>query len=245
MNCIIVNDNAQTSTLLADFIAQTPSLYLSGTFTNTVAALSSFHKNTPDLVFLATQLLASDETEFMELLQGDVLVVITSNDAHDAWRYYQYNVIDYLLQPISVGRFLKAVKKVVNGKHVQTKGCRCSIGNVSNFTLVKTEVKGKIVRVNIDDIGCIEGKKNYVDIHTQSESITTFLSIQDVERDLLSSHFVRVHKSYVVNWNKISAIVNGQIFLNDCTISPVPVGTTYRKHFYRILRSHMLGMRNR
>jgi DNA-binding LytR/AlgR family response regulator len=108
-----------------------------------------------------------------------------------------------------------------------------------DFILVKTECKGKFVKVNLEEILYIDGLKNYVSIYTKDGRIITLISIRELETRL-SPNFIRVHKSYIISVKSLKQIDGNQVWLNDVK-PPIPLGGTFRMSFFKAVHSKVIG----
>ena len=240
INCIVIDDESHTSKLIESHIEKTPSLSLVKTFRSPIEALSFLQREYIDLIFLDIQMPELTGIEFLKILGGKAKVIITSAYAEYAIEGYEHDVIDYLLKPISFDRFFKAAQKAINT--TLPSAPNSTIEGNSDFILVKTETKGKMVKIDTKDIYYIEGLKNYVSIYTLNDRIIALLNIKDLEQNLPTAHFLRVHKSYIVNIDKISAIESNQIVLKDSVVrkNAIPLGVTYRRTFYQTFEKHIM-----
>lgn len=246
LNCLIVDDEPHASVLLKNHIDKTPFLYLVNSFQSPIAALAFLQKEAIDLVFLDIQMPELTGIEFLKILGGKSKVIITSAYTEYAMEGYEHDVVDYLLKPIAFDRFFRAAQKAVNATTISAASVpvpfAAPVERTEDFILVKTEMKGKMVKINIRDICYIEGLKNYVSIYTPSDRIIALLNIKDLEKKLPPTHFLRIHKSYIVAYDQISAIEGNQILLKDSLNrrNGIPLGVTYREAFYHTLREHIM-----
>ena len=240
ISCIIVDDNAQAIRVLERYIEKTPFLNRLASFTEPVAALSFLQESPVDLIFSDIEMPDLSGIELLKIIGHRSRVILSTGYSEYALEGYEHDVVDYLMKPVSFERFLKAVQKVFNP---------ASVANLPNtgsgeedFILTKTETKGKLRRIATRDIQCVEGLRNYVSIYTPAECIIALLNLKDLEKKLASSRFLRVHKSYIVAMDQISAIEGNQIALKNTTSfrSKVPLGATYREAFFHAFRDHIL-----
>ena len=241
LNCIVIDDESHAGDLVEIHIEKIPFLSLVKVFKSPVAALSFLQEEKVDLIFLDIQMPELTGIEFLKILGGKTKVIITSAYTEYAMEGYEHDVIDYLLKPISFDRFFKAAQKALNVISAPTATNISSEGNGA-FILVKTETKGKMVKIDTKDIYYVEGLKNYVSIYTLSDRIIALLNIKDLEQKLPTAHFLRVHKSYIVNIDKISAIESNQIVLKDSLVRKhaIPLGVTYRDIFYQTFEENIM-----
>ncbi len=161
INCLIVDDEQHAIDILVHYVAQTPHLNLVGTTTNPIEALQLVTTQNADLVFLDIQMPELSGIDFIKALNGRVKVILTTAYSEFALESYELDVVDYLLKPIRLPRFLSAVQKAVNELKDKTEGKETE---EEDYIFVKTESKGKLLKINLEDIDYIEGMKNYVGI---------------------------------------------------------------------------------
>lgn len=224
MNCIVVDDEAHAIELLTLHIEQTPFLKLVGTATNPAEALQLLNNTDVDLIFLDIQMPGMSGIELLQVLNGRYKVILTTAFREYALEGFDHQVVDYLLKPIFFPRFLMAVQRaqvVVSPPKNETE----------DFILVKTEYKGKLVKINTHDIIYIEGKGKYVCFHTRDgEQITALLNIGGLEEKLPAERFMRIHKSFIIAVPFIIMIQGNTVQL-EFTKNQIPVGQTYRDSF--------------
>ncbi len=224
MNCIVVDDEAHAIELLTLHIEQTPFLKLVGTATNPAEALQLLNSTDVDLIFLDIQMPGMSGIELLQVLNGRYKVILTTAFREYALEGFDHQVVDYLLKPIFFPRFLMAVQRaqeMVSAPKNETE----------DFILVKTEYKGKLVKINTHDIIYIEGKGKYVCFHTtEGEQIMALLNIGGLEEKLPAERFMRIHKSFIIAVPFIIMIQGNTVQL-EFTKNQIPVGQTYRDSF--------------
>lgn len=239
LKCIIIDDEPLPIVLLTDYIQKTPFLQLAGAYTNPLEALDALRRNNVDLVFLDIQMPELNGVEFVQFISERSKIIFTTAYPNYALQGFELNVLDYLLKPISFERFLKAVNKanqvtpegaVPNGASLLS-----SASPPSDVLFVKVE--HKIIRVLTTDILYIEGLKEYVAIHTREKKIITLQSMKKMEEILPPTHFFRIHKSYIVAFDKIDFIERNRVFVNT---RPLPVGETYKDSFFERINKRNL-----
>ncbi|OUJ71069.1 DNA-binding response regulator [Hymenobacter crusticola] len=240
ISCLIVDDEQSAIDLLKMFIAKTPFLTLAASTTNPLEALGIVQSQPIDLVFLDIHMPQLSGLDFMRLIKGKSRVVLTTAYSEFAVEGFELEVLDYLLKPIAFERFLKAAQKALNVFATPSARWQAPVEEADDYIFVKTENKGKMVKVDFQDIIYIEGMKNYLSINTAEESIVTLLNIKDLEERLPAKSFMRVHKSYIVSLNKIRALDGNQILFKDIK-SYVPLGETYRNAFFEALQKKVMS----
>jgi DNA-binding LytR/AlgR family response regulator len=144
---------------------------------------------------------------------------------------YELSVVDYLLKPFSFERFLKAVNKVLGLEEKNRKVSQSEPGDVMHKPQLKEDhliirADRKLYKVNYEDLLFIEGQKAYVTFHTKKKNITALASLRDLEDQLPSSHFLRIHKSYIVSIHEIESLEGNQVEIGG---QRLPVSKSYRK----------------
>ena len=234
LKCAIIDDEPLAAELLSSYVKKTPELNLVGCFNSAVAAMKTLREEPADLLFLDIQMPELSGLEFAHLLPQQTRIVFTTAFDRYALDGYKVNAVDYLLKPISYKYFMKTVNKVinlVNREHV------CKILNQDKYIYVKSEYK--LHRVMFDHILYIEGVKDYVKFYVENErkSILSLMNMKNLEDYLPQPQFMRVHRSFIVNTQKISQIDRGRIVVNDIYI---PVSESYKERVQNYLDAHTL-----
>ncbi len=163
IRCLVVDDEQHAIDILVHYIGQTSYLQLVSSTTNPVEALQTVVTQNIDLVFLDIQMPELSGIDFIKAINGKAKVILTTAYSEFAIEGFELAVVDYLLKPVRFPRFLTAVQKAV--KAISEKTVDIEIKNEDNYIFVKTESKGKLLKINLDDIEYIEGMKNYVAIY--------------------------------------------------------------------------------
>lgn len=237
IRCIVVDDEPLAVEMLAAFIRKTPSLELTATFTDPVLALSAIGEEKPDLVFLDIQMPDLNGLELSRLLSQDTRVIFTTAFRQYAFESYEVEALDYLLKPIRYQKFIESVSKAERWMEIRQASVRPERNR--RFAFIKTD--GEYRNIDFDQILYVEGMKDYVLIHLESETepIVTHMTMKAIEEKLPSDMFMRVHRSYIVALDKITAIDSCEDILID-RIS-VPVSDSYRKDIERYVKENLLA----
>lgn len=229
ISCIAIDDEPLALTKLEGFISKVSELELIRVFDNAVEATGWLRENKADLIFLDIQMEQLSGIQFLESIQPDSKIILTTAFDQYAIKGFELNVTDYLLKPYSFQRFLQAVNKVMpyfpdkqNDQYVK--------GDCEKFIFVKTEYR--LERIDLDSILYIQGMKDYLRIVCLDKKIMTLQSFSKIEESLPGKKFCRVHKSFIVSVDKIKAIERGVIIIAD---QRIPVSNTYRDGFYSII----------
>jgi DNA-binding LytR/AlgR family response regulator len=234
ISCYIIDDEFHAIEILSDLIALTPGLELAGHQTSPLMALEDLQSSRPpDITFIDIHMPELSGMAFAAHVQQLTTVIFTTAYAKFAVEAFERDAFDYLLKPISQERFLTCItkyKKKLGGPAARPK---------EDFFYVKSDVKGKMVRINTPDITYIEGALNYVIIHLLSDTKQiTYLTMSEIEQYLPENDFLRIHKSFIVNTQKIRFITGEEISLVDKSI--LSIGSAYKAQFLERLNPAVL-----
>lgn len=224
--CLIVDDEQLARLLLEEFVKKVPMLELAGMCKNPLEAMDILQKEHIDIMFLDIQMPEITGVEFMKLLQHKPATIFTTAYSEYALEGYQLDVIDYLVKPFPLDRFIKAVNKAIDfvdlKRSANAKGLEK--GTDANHLLLHAD--HKIYKVALDDIQYIEGLKEYVSYYTPGKRIIVLQSLKSIEESLPSDKFIRVHRSYIVPIDKIKTLDGNQVQIGDKLI---PIGRSYKE----------------
>lgn len=238
INCIIVDDEQHAIDVLVHYISQTPYLNLLASTTNPIEALQIVATQNVDLVFLDIQMPELSGIDFIKAINGKAQVILTTAYSEFAMEGYDLDVIDYLLKPIRLPRFLTAVQKAV--KDLNETNTEIPVPDPEDdYIFVKTESKGKLIKINLEDIYYIEGMKNYVAIYRNGQKTLVYTSMKEIEERLPHKQFIRVHKSFIIPIAKITGIEGNMVRLQDVT-SEILIGENYKADLMEIIRNKMI-----
>ena len=236
-NCIIVDDEQHAIDILVHYVKQTPHLHLVACFTNPIEALQLLGQQKIDLVFLDIQMPELSGIDFIKAIQGKSKVILTTAYSEFALEGYELYVVDYLMKPIRLARFLTAVQKAVQqinaGKETQ------KATPEDDYIFVKTEAKGKLLKINLADIDFIESMKNYMVIHRGGQKTLVYTSMKELEECLPKKQFIRVHKSFIVPISRITGIEGNLVRLKNVT-TEIVIGESYKTELMEIIRGKMI-----
>ncbi|MBJ2126085.1 MULTISPECIES: LytTR family DNA-binding domain-containing protein [unclassified Flavobacterium] len=231
LKCIAVDDEPLALRLVETFIEQTPFLELITTCDNAVDAMGLIRETKPDLVFLDINMPNLSGMELARLIQDQPgplpKIIFTTAYNHYAIEGYKVNAVDYLLKPFSYEEFLRASSKVLQLSEEANNNFN-TIAADDEFIFLKVEYQW--VRISLKDITYIESLKDYVKVHLEDsqKALMSLISLKALEEKLPSSKFMRVHRSFIVSLDKISAISKNSIFIDKIEIT---VGEQYKEAF--------------
>lgn len=223
-SCIIVEDEPLAAEVLADYVRQTPFLELKKICIDAIYAMETLQSEKIDLIFLDIHLPKLKGFEFLESLKNQPHVIITSAYKDYALQAFEENVIDYLLKPIRFQRFLKAVNKLNQRQEIQM--TIPSTGSSPDRSYVFFNVDKKRIKLYLDEILYIESIRDYIRITARDKSIHTKFQISQIEELLAKNNFIRVHRSFIVAKDKISAYTATDVEINN---KQIPIGRSYKE----------------
>ncbi|PZF72432.1 LytR/AlgR family response regulator transcription factor [Taibaiella soli] len=235
MRCLIVDDEPLAQDVIEHYISGTEGLELVGKCTNAVQAFAMLNKEQIDLMFLDIQMPELSGLDFIRTLRQLPMIILTTAYSEYAVQGFELDVVDYLLKPISLERFLKAVSKARALKQpVQSQVVIQEFVSKPQHDSIFIRSDGKYIQLNPQDILFIEGLKNYLIIHTAQKKIITHSTMKSMEEDLSAfPFFIRVHKSYLINRKFITEIEGNMVKLDK---QEVPVGGIYKDELMRSLK---------
>lgn len=241
ITCAIIDDEPLALNLLESYVAKTPFLELRGKYSSAVQAIKGLQEEEAQLLFLDIQMPELTGLEFSKMVSGETRIIFTTAFSQYALEGYKVNALDYLLKPFSYADFLKASKKALEWFELLEKKKSSEEGGESRQSLfsadsifVKSEYK--LVQIMLDEILYIEGLKDYLKIYTSADSkpILSLMSMKSMEELLPSDRFMRVHRSYIVQVNKIRVIDRNRIVFGKTFI---PISDSYKAVFNDFLNS--------
>ena len=223
MNCIIVDDDILTCKILEGYVSKSTSLNLIGTFSDSVEARDVLTKRQDiDLVILDIQMPEMDGFEIIRSLEFPPNIIIVSSAEEYALKAFDLNVVDYLLKPITYGRFCKAIDKTIR-YFARKEGTK----NGDEEIFIK---KGSsLVKLKLTEIIYIEALENYITLNTNDDKFTIHFTMKAIENQLPSGVFIRVHRSFIINKSMIQTIKENTLDLNiGGSVKSIPVGKSFR-----------------
>jgi DNA-binding LytR/AlgR family response regulator len=236
ITAIAIDDEPLALQLVTGYIEKTPGLKLLGGFDNPLDAIEFLSNEGVDLIFVDIQMPDLTGLEFTRSLVKGPKVIFTTAYEKYALDGFKLDVVDYLLKPFSYEEFLKAVQKVQRLIKLE-KGIPDQVNANNEFLFLKSDYK--IKRINFNDILYIEGLKDYVKVYTQNSirPVMSLTTMKLLESKLPESRFMRVHRSFIVNLEKIDTIERSRIVFGKTYI---PVTDQYKDKFQEFLDKNFL-----
>ena len=234
---LIVDDEPLAQDIIETYVNQLPNLELVGKASNAIEANQILQNNDIDLMFLDIQMPQLTGIEFMKSLSNPPLVVFTTAYSEYAVEGFEMDAVDYLLKPISIDRFMKAVNKVED----RLKDKQPVAGTLEGEDHFFVKADKKLIKVNFSDILYIEGLKDYVIIRQEEGRVITLQTMKSLESKLPSDNFRRIHRSYIVNTKKIKALVGNMVEVKEKgETKNIPVGKIYREELLSMINEKKL-----
>lgn len=234
INVIIIEDEPLAQEILESYISKLPQLNLVAKCSNAIEANTALKENDVDLMFLDIKMPQITGIEFLKSLSNPPLTIFTTALPNHAVEGFELNAVDYLVKPIPLERFMKAVGKAED--ILQREGAS-NVGNDGeDFIFVKSDKK--LIKIKYDDIIYIEGLKDYVIIRMANSKVITLQTMKSLESKLPDNLFKRIHRSYIVAIDKIDALVGNSIEVTERGAPKViPVGKNYKDDILKIINS--------
>lgn len=237
---IIVDDEPLALDVLETHIEKIPELNLVQRCNNALEANEALQKEDVDLMFLDIQMPQLTGIEFLKSLTKPPFVIFTTAFPNYAIEGFELDALDYLLKPISLERFMKAVNKAVDQIELQRKDGSAGGTEGDDFIFVKADKK--LIRVKYSDIIYIEGLKDYVIIRLEvGKRVITLQTMKSLEAKLPSKLFKRIHRSYIVGIDKIEAVIGNMVEITEKGQKKhLPIGKNYRDELLQIINQNRL-----
>ncbi|GAB4298724.1 MAG: LytTR family DNA-binding domain-containing protein [Marinilabiliales bacterium] len=230
MNCIIIDDDKLSRKVIQEYVERTDLLNLLAVFESAVDAINSIPKikEEIDLIFLDVEMPDMTGMEFLKNLDNYPQIIIVSAKEQYALEAFEYDVTDYLLKPVSYARFYKAIGKALARKE-ETFGFKSVPVKEDTNDEIFIKKNSTFVRLKYDDILFVEALENYIIVNTFTEKYTIHFTMKLIEKKLPAKKFKRVHRSYIVNINKIVGIEDNSIIIETKTGEKlIPIGKSYK-----------------
>jgi DNA-binding LytR/AlgR family response regulator len=232
LSCYIIDDESHGIDILQKLIDSTPGLELLGANTNPLDALQNFAvSGWPDIIFLDIEMPQLSGLQVADLSHPSTRIIFSTAYAEFAVEAFNRSAFDYLLKPITQERFLRSITNLRNELAPKTAEER------PDYFFIKTDTKGKVIRIQIADILYVEALANYVQIWLAKEKHLAYLTTGEMEEFLPAADFSRIHKSFIVSHRAIQSLEQGMIRLNSGTL--LPIGRVYKDAFMNKTMNHL------
>ncbi len=236
IRCIAIDDEPLALRQMKGYIDKTPYLQLIGEFTSALKAIEFIHENEVDLMFVDINMPDFTGIDLVKSLNTPPKVIFTTAYQGYAYEGFKVDAADYLVKPIGYADFLSSADKV-RERYFTNNDTKETLSKNEQFLFIKSEYK--LVRINFNDIKYIEGMRDYIRIHLETQNpIMSLMGIKKILEYLPQDVFMRVHRSFIVNLNKITVVERGRIIFDNKTF--IPVSDQYKNQFQDYLDNNFL-----
>lgn len=232
--CLIIDDEPLAIKLIRSHLSKIDSFEIAGECRNALKAVEFLKSEKIDLMFLDINMPEITGLDFLKSLPDPPYVIITTAYREYAIDGYDLDVVDFLLKPISFERFLKAINRYCNRNRISISDNDKSRNESPDKKNIYIQDGKNIYRLEYDDIKYFEGYGEYVKVITNSKSYTVRDSLADFAGRLPEDSFLRIHKSYIVNLQKITGFSTVHVLLENIQL---PIGRIFREKAVKVLRS--------
>lgn len=237
ISCLIVDDEYDAIDVMTHYVRQTPMLHLIKATANPLEALQIIATQKIDLIFLDIQMPQLSGMDLVKAIDGRTKVILTTAYSEFAVDAYNLEVVDYLLKPIPFPRFLAAVQRAA--RQINEADDIALTESDDQYIFVKTESKGKLLKIELEEIDYIEAANNYIAVHQGDKKTLVYTTMKEMEEHLPRKRFIRVHKSFIVPVTKITGIEGNKLLLKN-TKADIIIGESYKPALMNIIKNRMV-----
>ncbi len=230
MKCIIIDDEPLARKLLRDYCDRVEYLDLLGDFSSGLAAMSFLKDHPIDLIFLDIKMPDISGLDFAKAMLQTPRIIFTTAFAEHAVAAFELDAADYLLKPFDFARFLKAVNKLYQPDR---RAASEEVELSEQFIFIKDG--RELVKVYFKHILYIKGQKDYVQFQLENAKILSLMNLKDLENDLPSAQFIRIHQSFIVNLRHLETVSNDKVKIRQ---EFIPISQSYRLQLKSFLDKH-------
>jgi two-component system LytT family response regulator len=231
IKCLAIDDEPLALQLLADNISRIPFLELVASCDDAFVANKIMQEQSIYLIFIDIQMPGITGLQFIQSLVKKPMVIIVTAYKQYALDGFALDVVDYLMKPVSLDRFMKACNKAKDLYELKQSAAQ---SNLPKQDYMFVNVGYSLMKINFNEVTYVEGLKDYIQIHTSTspKAAVVRMSMKNIEEEL-PAHFERIHKSFIVNLNKITAIRKNSLFVED---KELPVSDSYKQVIEKLLK---------
>lgn len=223
IKCVLVDDEPLAIKVLQNYFVNFPEFEVLATFNNALETLDFLNSNSVDVLFLDINMPMMTGFELITLIENKTKIIITTAFREFAAESYDLDVLDYLVKPIPLPRFIKCISKITTEFNFKN-NIKVESHRIEPHIFIK--VDKKMVKISIDEIIFVEGMKEYIKIITKDKTYITHKSLTSIADELPSDRFMRIHKSYLIATDKVKSIEGNRIQVLTFTL---PIGRNYSK----------------
>ncbi len=233
MNCIIIDDEATARAIISQLCSNIPSLNILEEFPNALQAIKYLNQNEVDLIFLDIHMPDFTGFDFIQTLKNPPKIILTTSDSQFAIEAFEYDcIVDYLVKPIALPRFEKSIKKAESFKTVASTTADTDKVETTSGNDLYVNIDRRLIKIDIPSIYLIEAKGDYIHVKTEDKNYTVHSTLKKIEEKLPNDLFLKIHRSYVINVQKIIDIEDNSVLIKKDVI---PVSRSNRPELMKRL----------
>ncbi|SFD17281.1 LytR/AlgR family response regulator transcription factor [Flavobacterium phragmitis] len=223
IKCVLIDDEPLAIKVLQNYFTNFTDFEVIATFNNSLEALDFINSTPVDAVFLDINMPMMTGFELISLIESKTKVIITTAFREFAAESYDLDVLDYLVKPIPLPRFIKCINKITTEYNFKN---NIKVETAKGDSHIFIKVDKKMMKINIEEILFVEGMKEYIKVVTPDKTYITHKSLTSLSEELPADRFLRIHKSYVIALNKVKSIEGNRVQIQSHNI---PIGRNYSK----------------
>ena len=232
MKCIIIEDEIPAQRILKSYIAKVSYLELVGTFNAALKAYDVLNTEDIDLIFLDINLPDISGLSFLRTLKNPPTIIMTTAYPDYAVESFEFEtIIDYLVKPFSLERFLKAIQKT---QRIQTKIIETAVEKPTSETLF-LNVDKTFYKIQFQEIFYVESERNYLTLVSKQQKLSFIGTLRTWKEKLPEQQFIQIHKSFVINKNHVDKISGNEVYIHD---KRIPIGRIFKAKLFEVLDIH-------
>ena len=235
MNCIIIDDESTARTILEKLCENVAEVDVVGQFSNAMQAIKYLNENTVDLIFLDIHMPDFSGFDFIKTLKDPSNIIVTTSDKDYALEAFEYEfIVDYLVKPITLERFQKAVVKAENTSHktIISSSTSVPVNDKNLDDVLYVNIDRRLIKIDISSIYLIESKGDYINVKTEEKNYVVHSTLKKIEDKLPNDLFLKVHRSFIINIRKIIDIEDNSVLIKKDVI---PVSRSNRPELMKRL----------
>jgi two-component system response regulator LytT len=213
MNCIIIDDEEMARAIMAQFIISNTDIVIGSAFSNALEAIKYLNQNEVDLIFLDIHMPDFTGFDFIQTIKNPPKIILVTSDRNFAIEAFEYEcIIDYLVKPISADRFLKAIQKANSlEKNKVLKEVKSKEEDNRNEFYVN--IDRRLIKIEMASVNIVQAKGDYIHIKTEAKNYVVHSTLKKIEGKLPKDLFLKVHRSFIINTNKIVDIEDNSVLI--------------------------------
>ena len=233
MNSIIIDDEATARAIISQLCTNITELTVLEEFPNAIQAIKYINQNDVDLVFLDIHMPNFTGFDFIDSLKNPPKIILTTSDSNFAIQAFEYDcIVDYLIKPVGLDRFMKAIEKAKSIKSASKVKTVSGKVETSSGNDLYVNIDRRLIKIDVTSIYLVEAKGDYIHVKTENKNYTVHSSLKKIEEKLPGNLFLKVHRSYIINVDKIIDIEDNSVLIKKDVI---PVSRSNRPELMKRL----------